>query len=82
MSERNNDTVRAQYVRVRQGGDYEIEATGAIAFGVKPSSVPIIGMYKPRNGFTQDLGQVRVNADGTIQTTNGPSGKWRLLMPR
>ena len=66
---------------IRMGGDYEIEASGAVSFAAKPSGPLAVGLYKPMGGFTQDLGQVKINADGTVLTTAGPSGKWQLFDP-
>jgi hypothetical protein len=64
---------------IRMGGDYEIESSGAVSFEPKPTGPQAVGMYKPMSGFTQDLGQVKLNADGSVQTTTGAGGKWQLF---
>jgi hypothetical protein len=64
---------------VRMGGDYQVEATGAVNFGEKSSADPVVGVYKQMNGYTQDLGDCKFLADGNIQTTSGLGGNWQLF---
>jgi hypothetical protein len=64
---------------VRMGGDYQITVTGAVAFGAPSSSDPVVGTYKEMSGYTKDLGDCKFNADGTVVTTSGESGKWKLF---
>lgn len=68
---------------VRMGGDYEIEATGDVAFDMsKAAADPIVRTYQPKTGISgDDLGSVRFNADGTIETANGFKGTWKLFDP-
>lgn len=64
---------------VRTGGDYQVEATGAVAFD-KPSTVdPVIGVYKQMQGYTQDLGDCKFQSDGKVITTSGTNGTWTLF---
>ncbi len=64
---------------VRMGGGYEIEATGAVAFAQPSSGDPVVGMYKQMCGYTSLLGDCKFLADGSIQTTSGASGNWKLF---
>jgi len=64
---------------VRMGGDYQLEATGAVKFAEVSTVDPIIGTYKEMMGFSTDLGDCKFNADGTIVTTNGQTGDWKLF---
>ncbi len=64
---------------VRAGGDYQVEATGAVSFGAKSSADPIIGAYKQMGGYTKELGTCKFNADGTMVSTSGINGKWSLF---
>lgn len=66
---------------VRMGGEYEIEATGDVAFDdVKSAQDPVVRAYQPKTGISgEDYGTVRFNADGTIETANGYKGTWKLF---
>jgi hypothetical protein len=64
---------------VRMGGDYQIEATGAVTFGAASSADPVIGIYKQMAGYTSLLGASKFLADGTIETASGANGKWKLF---
>jgi len=64
---------------VRMGGDYEIEATGAVSFGQKSNTDPVIGTYKQMSGYTALLGDCKFLPDGTVQTTSGANGSWKLF---
>ncbi|HEY9777883.1 MAG TPA: hypothetical protein V6C81_29245 [Planktothrix sp.] len=64
---------------VRMGGDYQLEVTGAATFGPQSSADPVVGMYKEMNGYTNDLGDCKFIADGTVESTSGTNGKWKLF---
>jgi hypothetical protein len=63
----------------RAGGDYEIEATGDVQFDeATATGDPIIRTYSAmRNGY----GATKFLADGTIETSNGLTGRWKLFDP-
>jgi len=64
---------------VRMGGSYQIEATGTVAYGPQSTTDPIVGMYKQMAGYSTLLGDCKFLPDGSIQTTSGPSGTWKLF---
>lgn len=64
---------------VRSGGTYQLEVTGAVSFGRMSDADPVIGMYKQMAGYTSLLGDCRFLADGSIQTTSGANGDWKLF---
>jgi hypothetical protein len=64
---------------LKAGGEYQIEATGAVAFGPASTDDPVVGIYKHMNGYTSRLGDCKFLADGTIQTTSGATGTWKLF---
>jgi hypothetical protein len=64
---------------VRTGGDYQIEATGAVSFGQKSDVDPVIGTYNEMTGYTSLLGTCKFLPDGKIETTSGTSGSWKLF---
>jgi len=64
---------------VRSGGTYQLEVTGAVSFGQKSNADPVIGMYKQMAGYTSLLGDCKFLADGSIQTTSGANGNWKLF---
>ena len=66
---------------LRMGGDYEIEATGAIEFDeVKSAADPIIRTYDPKTmHYSEEYGATKFLADGTIETANGFSGAWKVF---
>ncbi|MBA3857500.1 MAG: hypothetical protein C0507_11385 [Cyanobacteria bacterium PR.3.49] len=65
---------------LRVGGNYEIEATGAVSFSQSESTTaPIAGMYKQMAGYTKPLGDCKFSEDGKIVTTNGATGDWKLF---
>ncbi|HVF47755.1 MAG TPA: hypothetical protein VNA17_09335 [Pyrinomonadaceae bacterium] len=64
---------------LRAGGDYEIEATGAVQFDeVRSAADPIVRTYSPKTGL-DDYGAAKFLADGTIETANGFRGTWKLF---
>ena len=66
---------------LRMGGDYEIEATGDVAFGeVKSAADPIIRTYDPKTmHYSDEYGATKFLADGTVETANGFSGTWKVF---
>lgn len=66
---------------IRMGGDYEIEATGDVAFGeVTNAADPIIRTYDPKTMHNSDsYGATKFLADGTVQTANGFTGTWKVF---
>lgn len=64
---------------LRMGGDYQLEATGAVQFGQLSTTDPVIGTYKQMNGYSCNLGACKFLADGTVVTSAGPGGKWQLF---
>ncbi len=64
---------------VRTGGNYQLEATGAVSFAQKSTTDPIIGTYKQMAGYTSLLGASKFLPDGSIQTASGANGTWRLF---
>jgi hypothetical protein len=64
---------------IRMGGDYELVVTGDVTFGEKSNQEPIVGLYKVMGGYTTNLGDCKFFPDGTLQTTAGPKGTWKLF---
>ncbi len=64
---------------IRSGGDYELEVTGAVAFGPQSNIDPVVGMYKQMGGYTKMLGDCKFTGDGHVETTSGESGTWKLF---
>lgn len=64
---------------LRSGGDYQLEATGAVAFAPKSTADPIIGTYNQMSGYTALLGASKFLPDGSIETESGTKGNWRLF---
>lgn len=62
---------------IRMGGDYEIEATGDVAFDeVKNAADPIIRTYDSK---VNSYGAVKFLADGTVEAANGSRGTWKAF---
>jgi len=63
---------------LRMGGDYELIVSGAVDFtpSSAPRSEPIVRTYS--NG---DLGAVRFDANGTLETEDGRRGTWKIFDP-
>lgn len=62
---------------IRIGGDYEIEATGDVAFDeVKEDADPIIRTYDSK---VNSYGAVKFLADGTVEAANGSRGTWKAF---
>lgn len=65
---------------LRVGGNYEIEATGAVSFLPSgASTTPIVGVYKQLAGYTKPLGDCKFTSDGKVVTTSGASGDWKIF---
>lgn len=66
---------------IRMGGDYEIEATGDVAFDEEKSAAePIVRTFDPKVSQSgESYGAVKFNADGTIVTANGFTGTWNVF---
>ena len=68
---------------LRMGGDYEIEATGDVAFGEGASSGdPIVKTFESKGGGYNTYGAVRFLANGTLETSTGYSGTWKAFDPQ
>lgn len=63
---------------VRMGGDYEIEATGDVAFGEVSSADPIIRTYDSK---VNSYGATRFLADGSVVASDGSRGTWKVFDP-
>ena len=63
---------------VRMGGDYEIEATGDVAFGEVSSADPIVRTYDSK---LNTYGATRFLADGTVVASDGSRGTWKVFDP-
>jgi hypothetical protein len=61
---------------VRMGGDYEIEATGDVAFGEVSSTDPIIRTYDSK---VNTYGATRFLADGAVIASDGSRGTWKVF---
>lgn len=65
---------------LRVGGNYEIEATGAVSFTSSTNATPpIVGVFKQLTGYTKPLGDCKFTADGKVVTTSGACGDWKLF---
>jgi hypothetical protein len=59
------------------GGDYEIEATGDVAFSeVNAAADPIIRTYDSK---VNTYGATRFLADGSVITSDGSRGTWKAF---
>ena len=66
---------------LRMGGDYEIEATGDVAFGEGASAVdPIVRTFESKTGYNT-YGAVKFFANGTLETSTGYRGTWKAFDP-
>lgn len=62
---------------IRMGGDYELEATGDVAFDEVNNSVdPIIRTYDSK---VKSYGAIKFLADGTLETSDGLRGTWKVF---
>jgi len=64
---------------IRMGGDYEIEATGAVSFGEAGAAAePIVRTFQSMvNGY----GATKFLADGTVVASDGSRGTWTAFDP-
>lgn len=62
---------------IRMGGEYEIEVTGDADFDkIKNTVDPIIRTYESK---VNSYGTAKFLADGTVETTSGTVGKWKVF---
>jgi hypothetical protein len=68
---------------IRSTVSYTLAASGNVVFDTRASAAPAVaGMYTPtfpQVSGSPALGSARFNPDGTIETTNGQTGTWRLF---
>jgi hypothetical protein len=61
------------------GGDYEIEATGDVAFDeIKSAADPIIRTYESK---VNSYGATKFLANGTVEASDGSTGTWKAFDP-
>lgn len=64
---------------IRMGGDYELEATGAVQFDeVGAAAEPIIRTFQ---SMVNTYGATRFLADGTVMASDGSRGTWTAFDP-
>ena len=64
---------------IRMGGDYELEASGAVSFGEKGiSAEPIVRTFQ---SMVNTYGSTRFLADGTVLGADGSHGTWTAFDP-
>ena len=64
---------------IRMGGDYEVEASGDVAFGdSKSSGDPVVRTY---DSMVNGYGATRFTADGTVIGSDGSEGTWKAFDP-
>lgn len=65
---------------VRAGGDYTVNATGAVKFEppLSPTEL-IVGTYTPMSVHDNEDSAAKFSADGTLQFASGTVGKWQLF---
>ena len=64
---------------IRMGGDYELEATGDVAFGETASTVdPIVRTYDSK---VNSYGATRFLGDGSVIASDGSRGTWKAFDP-
>jgi hypothetical protein len=65
---------------IRTGGDYEVEATGAVKFDPEPSATELfVGVYTPSTIYENENTAVKFSPDGTLEFASGTQGKWKLF---
>jgi hypothetical protein len=65
---------------VRTGGDYEVEATGAVQFDPEDTSVdPVVGVYTPKVVYENENGAAKFASDGTLVFASGTQGTWKVF---
>ena len=64
---------------IRMGGDYEVEASGDVAFeDSKSGGEPIVRTY---DSMVNGYGATRFMADGTVIGSDGSEGTWKTFDP-
>jgi hypothetical protein len=65
---------------VRAGGDYTVNATGAVNFAapLTPTQL-IVGTYTPMSVHDNEDSAAKFNADGTLEFASGTMGRWKLF---
>jgi hypothetical protein len=64
---------------VRMGGEYQISASGAVAFGQEKAGDPIVQTFMQFSGMTKNYGATKFKADGTVLASDGSTGTWKLF---
>jgi len=65
---------------ITSGGNYELEATGAVQFEeAKVTQDPVIRTFVYNAGGTHDYGAVKFLADGTVDASDGSHGTWKVF---
>lgn len=65
---------------VRAGGDYTVNATGAVKFDppLNPTQL-IVGTYTPMSVHDNEDSAAKFSPDGTLEFASGTMGKWKLF---
>ena len=65
---------------VRSGGDYTVNATGAVKFDPphNPTQL-IVGTYTPMSVHDNEDTAAKFSPDGTLEFASGTKGKWKLF---
>lgn len=63
---------------LRMGGDYEIEVSGDVDFDGEVGGEPIVRTFEAKTGYNS-YGAAKFLADGTIETSNGYRGTWKVF---
>jgi hypothetical protein len=65
---------------VRAGGDYTVNATGAVKFDppLNPTQL-IVGTYTPMSVHDNEDTAAKFSPDGTLEFASGTMGKWKLF---
>ena len=64
---------------IRMGGDYELEANGAVSFGEK--GIPAEPIVRTFQSMVNSYGATRFLADGTVVAADGSRGTWTAFDP-
>jgi hypothetical protein len=65
---------------VRMGGDYTVNATGAVKFDppLNPTQL-IVGTYTPMSIHDNEDSAVKFSANGSLEFASGTAGRWKLF---
>lgn len=71
---------------IAAGGNYELEATGAVQFEeARVTGDPIIRTFAARDNYSGGVpgpyGATKFRADGTVEASNGEHGTWKAFDP-